>query len=189
MTGKHKLDDAHSSIIDTRAQATIVLYERFLSYIDKPNSLIEMNKVCPRRERQEVPIWLVYTECAIWMVKEGTFWDLPWQMRCEGSHGGGGLMGPTRAVVRACTSLASLFIFYFPISLLWQIVRETNCYGNEDLVALVKICRSNNQTDDTIEVDDNDDSDSESDSGNESEDEEAQEESLLKPCHESNPKA
>ena len=77
---------------------------------------------------------------------------------------GGAPYGPTTQVQHHCSSLASLFLFFFPMMLLEIIAWETNQYGNGQWV---KQCQPSDENDDSS-AHDSEDSGSSSDEENNS---------------------
>jgi hypothetical protein len=135
LNNKMELEGVHSSLVDARAQAEIVADKRFLAYIDRPESMKGMEDVWARKRKncdnRAAELHRPVPEG--WIESENESWEICGTKRYEGSAGGGSY-GPTSEVVRAATLLVTLFLFFFPMSLLEIIARETNRYGNEDWV-------------------------------------------------------
>jgi hypothetical protein len=54
--GKERLDGAHSLIVDARAQQNIMSDNRFLNYLDKPESMVTMKSVWAAKKKNNCRI-------------------------------------------------------------------------------------------------------------------------------------
>jgi hypothetical protein len=87
---KDKLDGAHSSIVDARAQQEIVSTGRFMQFLDKPESIVTMDSVWEAKRKKRIlqdaelkrPLPKGWTE-------DDTTWEIPIRLSYEGSQGGG----------------------------------------------------------------------------------------------------
>jgi hypothetical protein len=128
-TGNAALPGEHSAIVDARAQCTIVADKRFWDFIDRPISMIAMADIwAAKNKKRDIrdaelkrKISTGWTEG-----EEGLVWKI--SLKKEYSIGGGGEHHPSHAAKRCCLvqSLASLFIFFFPVLFLERIAQETN---------------------------------------------------------------
>jgi hypothetical protein len=135
ITGNDSLPGAHSSIVDARAQSTIVADSRFWEFIDRPASMIPMIDVwaAKRKNRDLRNEELQRKVPTGWSEGEtDSAWKLPrWK---EYTFAGGGYAGPSLAVKTVCErhSLANLFVFFFPIKVSeGPDLRESNVPPNE----------------------------------------------------------
>ena len=140
-TGMVSLEGAHSSIVDARAQLTVVTDERFKKYIDKPESILHLDSVWAAK-RSVLNSQLEELERAVpdgWVTKLSQLDQSPVILtddQYNNSYSGGAAVGPTNHAKTACEDrdLAKLFMSFWPVVLLQNIAKQTNKYGNEDWV-------------------------------------------------------
>jgi hypothetical protein len=164
--GKEKLEGAHSAIVDARAQQDIVKDDRFLKFLDKPESMVTMESVwaAKRKKRQLQNAELKRPLPKGWTEDEHK-WEIPRRMAYEGSQGGAPHGPSTKAkTVFENGSLAELFFLLFPLSLVLTIAKQTQQYGMEDWVCPVESTRQTSSTNDNSNDDDDDNSNDEDES-------------------------
>jgi hypothetical protein len=129
VTGEQKLEGAHSSLVDAKAQCRVVTDDRFKTFIDKPMSIVLLEDVwAAKRKTIEA-----HEEEIARGVPDGWSEQLPAnavllnKLRYNNSYAGGAQSGPTSQAYTAFSSysLADLFLCFFTIDLLEMIAKET----------------------------------------------------------------
>jgi hypothetical protein len=158
ITNNDKLDGAHSSIVDARAQQEIVSDDRFMQFLDKPESIVSMDSVWEAKRKKRIlqdaelkrPLPKGWTE-------DDTRWEIPYRISYENAQGGAP-HGPSTKAKTVCEngSLAELFFLFFPLSLVDKVAQQTQQYGVEDWVRPVE--PSDSQLDENSSGDESDES-------------------------------
>lgn len=133
---KDRLDGAHSSIVDARAQQDIVSDDRFLQFLDRPESIVTTDSVWAAKRKKRIaqdaelkrPLPKGWTE-------DDTRWEIPYRLSYE-NFDGGAPHGPSTKAKTVCEngSLAELFFLFFPLTLVETVAQQTQQYGVEDWV-------------------------------------------------------
>jgi hypothetical protein len=139
--GKEKLEGAHLSIVDARAQQDIVSDDRFLKYLDKPESMVTMESVwAAKRKKRELQNAELKRPLPKGWTEDDTTWEILRRMAYESSEGGAPHGPSTKAKsVFENGSLAELFFLLFPLSLVNTKAKQTQQYGIEDWVRPVEL--------------------------------------------------
>ena len=140
---KTELEGAHSSLVDCIAQTDILVHPEFLSFVDKPKSIVLMNDVFgAKRKRREQSGKEVRRKTGLgWDENDTARWEPNRQHTYAGPHGGPDEAGPSSQVTTAiCNNepidpMVKLFLFVFPMSLLERISKATEQYARKDWVA------------------------------------------------------
>ena len=138
--GDETLDDAHNSLVDARAQADLLVHENFVSFLDRIESAVTVDKIFKANQlsamkRDLKPVRLVHKP---WQELSQAN-DVAW----EPSPGDDSFCavgvplehGPSSAVqqaTRIATCLAILFLFFVPLSIFEQVAEWSNKYAYED---------------------------------------------------------
>jgi len=123
------ITNAHNSLRDAEAQAKIVCDARVRGYIDRTKSVVLMKDVWAGKRKQAGQHRAELTRAVPlgWDNEGVDTFELPREKSYAGP-GGGGQAGPSSAVTRVCStrSLADLFLFFVPLSLLETVAREAH---------------------------------------------------------------
>jgi hypothetical protein len=140
ITNNDRLDGAHSSIVDARAQQEIVSDDCFLQFLDKPESIVSIDSVWEAKRKKRIlqdaelkrPLPKGWTE-------DDTTWEIPYRISYENAQGGAP-HGPSTKAKTVCDngSLAELFFLFFPLPLVELVAMQTQQYGVEDWVRPVE---------------------------------------------------
>jgi len=132
-----ELDDAHDALADAKAQAAIFAHPAVQETFDRCQCVMKMEDVWKGKAAQQARYEAEPTRAVPlgWVDKGEDTYQVPRERSYTGPAGGGEV-GPSYPVRRACAhrDLGDLFLFYFPITILQWIAKETNRYGNEDWV-------------------------------------------------------
>ena len=141
-----RLPGAHSSIVDARAQQDIVSDDRFMKFLDKPESVVTVDSVWAAKRKKRTlqdaelkrPLPLGWTE-------DDATWQIPVRNCYEHSQGGAP-HGPSTRAKTVCEngSLAELFFLFFPLSLVQTVAKQTQQCSVEDWVRDVDSADSRN---------------------------------------------
>jgi hypothetical protein len=148
ITNNDRLEGAHSSIVDARAQQDIVSDDRFMKHLDKPESVVTTDSIwaAKRKKRMLQDAELKRPLPKGWTEDDMT-WEIPRRISYDNSEGGAP-HGPSAKAKTVCENgcLAELFLLFFPLNLVETIARQTQQCGVEDWVRPVEPADS--QTDD-----------------------------------------
>ena len=147
---------AHNSLADAAAQMDVVLDPRFQTHLDKKLAIRPMEELFQaKRKKRQATAQELNRKVPIGWTEDNTTTFTPCQSQQYTGYQGGGVHGPTSAVLRAMSNgtsnenksvignkLVNLFLFFLPISLLTYIANETERYTKGEWVQLVRSGRS-----------------------------------------------
>ena len=126
------MEGAHSSIVDARAQLSILKDNRFQKYQDKTKSIVLLEEVWAEK-RKAALTRMGWVENMNDLPQSAVLLDAKIY---DNSAEGRAVRGPTSKARDLCRgrSLSDLFLLFWPIDLLKMIADETNRYGIHDWV-------------------------------------------------------
>ena len=139
--GETQLQNAHSSLVDCKAQTDVVLDERFLPFIDRYKSIVPMDQVWVTKRQKAIKQRKELSRKVPpgWTEDNTTTWSPPRNMQYTGPAGGGEC-GPSTQVKSAIAKLngldplINLFLFLWPMALLQQTADNSEKYARADWV-------------------------------------------------------
>jgi len=126
------LQGAHDSVIDVQAQSTVVTSSQFIKFIDKSQSIRSIEDIFSRCDKLEMtkkmePLRLVHLPWKEVSRENNITWEPLGIDSYEGAEAGGRCKPSSKImeVARTTKSLASIFLFIFPLKLIEYIAKLT----------------------------------------------------------------
>lgn len=138
-----ELENAHNSLVDCKAQTTVVTDKAFLPFIDKTNSIRLVSEIFSHAEKREMlreaePSRPVHDPWKELIPGESFQWNPP-RKNMYLQHSGGGRLGPSNGIKSAAMknkSILDIFLFLIPLSLVHKIATYSNYYAYTEPVKL-----------------------------------------------------
>jgi hypothetical protein len=136
-----ELSNAHSSLVDCKAQTDVVLHQDFVPFIDKHSSIVPMNEVWSTKRKNEINHKDEVTRPVPngWTEDDSTTWK-PGRKRTYTGPQGGGEIGPSHLIKSAIgqsnelNPIVNLFLFLWTEDQLQTIAKMSEKYARGDWV-------------------------------------------------------